>query len=142
MSKWFVATIILTCEIEGNPTVPGEWTCIEQVHLLRGSDRDEAYEKALALGKSQETAYSNAEGHTVAWNFVGLENLVELLGERVRDGIEVWGRIFHTENPEAFTVEKEGLSVYYEDELRDLTAAEILDGGAETRLVCNWVRSA
>jgi hypothetical protein len=139
--KWFVATIILKCEVDGKPTTPGEWTCVEQIHLIRGSNRNDAYEKALSLGKSQETSYQNAEGKAVTWKFTGLENLEELASKRVRDGIEVWGRIFHTENPEAFTPEKEGLSVFYEDELLDVTATEILASGIETKLVCNRVKS-
>jgi hypothetical protein len=141
MLKWFVATIILKCEVDGKPTTSGEWTCVEQIHLVRGSNRDDAYEKALSLGKSQETSYQNAEGKAVTWKFTGLENLEELASKRVRDGTEVWGRIFHTENPEAFTPEKEGLSVFYEDELRDVTAAGILASGIETKLVCNRVKS-
>lgn len=138
-SIWFVATIILKCEVDEKPTTPGEWTCIEQVHLVRGSNRDDAFEKAQALGKSEETSYQNAEGKTVTWKFIGLENLEELASKRVRDGIEVWGRIFHTQYPEAFTPEKEGLSVFYEDELLNLTAEEILTDGVETNLVCNRV---
>jgi hypothetical protein len=141
MLKWFVATIILKCEVDGKPTIPGEWTCVEQIHLVRGSNRDDAYEKALSLGESQETSYQNAERKAVTWKFTGLENLEELASKRVRDGIEVRGRIFHTENPEAFTPEKEGLSVFYEDELLDVTAAEILASGIETKLVCNRVKS-
>lgn len=139
--NWFVATIILKCEVDGKPTTPGEWTCIEQIHLLRGSTRDEAYEKALTIGRSQETSYQNTEGKPVTWKFIGLENLEELASNRVRDGMEIWGRTFHTEYPEAFTPDKEGLSVFYEDELLDLTAAEILRSGIETKLVCNRVKS-
>ena len=139
--KWFVVTIILKCEVDGKPTVPGEWTCIEQIHLVRALNRDNAFEKALSLGKSQETSYQNAVGKTVTWKFIGLENLEELSKKRVKDGIEVRGRIFHTENPEAFTPEKEGLTVFYEDELLELTAADILTNHIESRLVCNRVKS-
>jgi hypothetical protein len=137
---WYVASIILKCEVAGEPTIPTEWTCLQQIHVLRASDREVAYGKAIELGKSLEHPYLNAEEQDVTWTFVGLENLEELSEKVIRDGTEIWGRIFSTQSPDDLVVEKEGLSVFYIDEIRHLTAREIIEDGIETRLVCNRVK--
>jgi hypothetical protein len=137
---WYVATIILKCEVAGEATTPDEWTCLQQIHVLRASDRDVAYEKAIMLGKSLEQSYLNAEEQDVTWTFIGLENLEELSKNVIRDGTEIWGRIFYTQSPDNLVVEKEGLSVFYIDEIRQLAASEIIEDGVETRLVCNRVK--
>lgn len=138
---WFVATIILKCEIAGESSLPGEWTCSQQIFVLRAENRELAYEKAFHIGESQETSYQNADGQLVSWIFVGLENLEELPKKVICDGTEVWGRVFHTEDPNALVVEQKGLSVNFNEEIQDLTADEILQNGQETKLVCNRVRT-
>lgn len=137
---WYVATIILKCELAGEATTPNEWTCLQQIHVLRASDRKVAYGKAVMLGKSLEYSYQNAEEQDVTWTFVGLENLEELSEKVIRDGTEICGRIFYTQSPDNLVVEKESLSVFYIDEIRHLTASEIIEDGVETRLVCNRVK--
>lgn len=133
---WYVATLILKCEVAGVPSSPSEWTCIQQIHLIRAGNRDEAYEKAVALAKSQECSYLNSEGQMVAWTLVGLENLEPLSNRTVRDGTEIWGRVFHTQVPDALIVDKDHLSVFYDEKIRHLIAEEILEQGFETKLVC------
>jgi hypothetical protein len=140
-AKWFVATIILKCEIAGTPTIPDEWTCSQQIFVIRANNRETAFEKAQEIGNSQETSYLNVDGSDVTWKFVGLENLEEVVGKVIRNGTEIWGRIFHTENPDALVVEKEGLSVFYNDEIRNLSSEQILVNGQGTKLVCNRKRN-
>jgi hypothetical protein len=137
---WYVATIILKCEVAGEATTPNEWTCLQQIHVLRASDREVAYGKAIMLGKSFENSYLNAGEQDVTWTFVGLENLEELSEKVIRDGTEIWGRVFSTQSPDNLVAEKEGLSVFFIDEIHHLTASEIMEGGIETRLVCNRVK--
>jgi hypothetical protein len=137
---WYVATIILKCDVAGESTIPNEWTCIQEIHVLRALDGEIAYEKATELGKSLEHSYLNADEQYVTWTFVGLENLEELSEKVIRDGTEIWGRIFSTQSPDKLVVEKESLSVFYIDEIRHLTAREIIEDGIETRLVCNRVK--
>ncbi len=140
METWYVVTFIFKCEIEGEPTNTDLWTCIGQVHVIRASNRDLAYEKAMTLGKSHEHSYENADGQTVRWLFVGLENLEELLDDEIRDGTEICGRVFDTHNPESLVVSKKGLNVFYKDVIANKTAREILETGIETRLIVNRVR--
>ncbi len=138
---WYVATIILKCEVEQKPTTDGEWTCIQQIHLLRAPNQETAYQNAIKLGISQEHSYLNMQGEKVTWRFVGLENLEELDTKTIRDGTEIWGSVFYTESPEALVVEKHGLSVFFNESIANLTAEEILKDGFESRLVCNRVKN-
>jgi len=139
--QWFVTTIILKCEILGEPSLIGEWTCSQQIYVLRSPNREMAYEKAITMGRSQETSYRNADGQLVSWTFVGLENLEELPYGVIRDGTEIWGRIFHTSDPNALVVEQKGLSVYFNEEIKDIRVDEILQYGQGTKLVCNRIQT-
>ena len=138
---WYVAHLILKCDVAGEPTEPDEWTCIEQIHAIRASDREMAYEKAMAIGKEHEQIYKNSLGQDVSWTFVGLEDLQELLSKSIRDGTEVWGRVFYTNSPNDLVVDKDHLWVFYHDQIAHLTAAEILEDEPETKLVCNRVKN-
>lgn len=140
-AAWFVATIILKCKVAGEPVTEGEWTCIQQIHVIRAVNREVAYEKALEIGKAEGTSYLNDQGQLVRWEFVGLENVEELQSQVIRDGTEIWGRVFNTNDPEALVVEKEGLAIFHNDEIKDLTAREILENGMTSKLICNRVEN-
>jgi hypothetical protein len=138
--KWFVTTIILKCEIAGEPSIPNEWICTQQIYMLHAENRDSAYERALMIGRLQEAIYLNDNGQQVSWIFVGLENLEELDNKIIKDGIEIWGRVFHTSDPDSLVVDKNGLSVFYIDEIKHLKAEEIIKKGQETKLVCHRIK--
>ena len=137
---WFVSTIILKCEIEEEPSIPNEWTCIQQINILHAENREIAYDKAIMLGQSQETTYLNATGQQISWKFVGLENLEELSTKTIKDGTEIWGRVIHTNNPTSLVVNKNGLSVFFDDEIKNFKAKEIIIEGQETKLICNRIK--
>ncbi len=136
---WYVITIVVKCKVAEGPVMPGEWGCSQDIHLVRAADREAAYERALEIGKSAETSYLNDQGQLVKWEFVGLENVEELASRVIRDGMEIWSRIFYTSDPEALVVGKEGLSVFHNDDIRDVVAEDILEG-ITSRLICNRVR--
>lgn len=139
-TSWYVVTVILKCEIHGQPTLPDEWSCIQSVYLIRASSADDAYDKAIVLGKNQETSYQNSDGEVVDWKFVGLENVEELSQRSITNNIEVWGRAFASNDPEALTVSKEGLSIFYDEMVKNIPASKLLENEPETRLVCNRIQ--
>ncbi len=136
---WFVATVIFKSEIEGEPS-PDEWMCSQDINVIRAPNREIAYEKAINIGKSHEHSYQNMYGDKVVWTFVGLENLEELSNKVIRDGTEVWGRIFHSNNPDDLVVSKEGLNVFFSNEYKNLPAYEILKHDPKFKLVYNRIR--
>jgi hypothetical protein len=69
--KWFIAEIVEEITVEGDPR--------NVVHvnynLIRADSPEEAYNKALELGRGGETQYENSEGKQVSVRFRGLRNL-------------------------------------------------------------------
>lgn len=109
-SKWYVATLIMKTVISARPDdTPA---CDKQVRVLRASSADEAYEKAMALGRMEEHAYENTYGEIVRWEFVGLVDLDEISARTIRDGTEIKSRIFENASPETLVSSKEQLAVY------------------------------
>jgi hypothetical protein len=109
-NRWFVATIIVKCRVGDEPQA--DYSCDEQIVLLKAPDEDAAYKKALKLGEEQETHYLNDEGETVYWEFLGLENLEELEEERITDGVEIRSRLRRLPKPEDLVRKKERMAVF------------------------------
>jgi len=107
-------------------------SCFEQIHLIEAEDGDLAYKKALQLGKTHEHSYENYEGNTVYWEFVGLENLEELLDEMIQDGSEIRSRVLLVEDPQKLVRDKEGLTIFISEKIGNKTAKVILSEDEST----------
>lgn len=101
--------------------------CDEQIRILRAPDEDAAFKKALQLGKDQEHSYENSEGEVIKWEFIGMENVEELVGDSVEDGTEIRSRIFEHHDPRTIIREKEKLLIYRAIHNKDRKAYEIID---------------
>lgn len=116
-SNWYVVTFVICSRVESEPNRLR--TCDEQIRLLRASDSETAYEKAIQLGKAEEVAYQNTYGQTVHWEFVGLVDLEELPIERIEDGVEIKSRLFRSKNPTHLARSKDELTIFrWEQERR------------------------
>ena len=62
-------------------------TCDYPFVVFRAKGYKQAFQRALNLGKQQETRYKNGKGQWVRWAFVQVEN-VKHLG-RTLDGVEI-----------------------------------------------------
>ena len=123
-TPWYVVTLIMQCSIENKPQVPV--TCLEQIHIIKAKNSELAYKKALQLGKSEEHSYKNHAGQNVSWEFVGMQNLEELLEESIHDGVEIRSRRLLLTDPEKMVAKKEGLTVFIAENIKNKTAEEIL----------------
>jgi len=56
--------------------------------LVKAKNPDEAYRKALKIGKSEEQEYLNTEGDSVKFTFEGLTSLLPIY-EELEDGSEL-----------------------------------------------------
>lgn len=116
-SSWYVTTLVICSRLENEGARLR--TCDEQIRLLRASDSETAYEKAIQLGKAEEVAYQNTYGQTVHWEFVGLVDLEELPSETIEDGVEIKSRLFRSKNPTHLARSKDELTVFrWEQERR------------------------
>jgi hypothetical protein len=105
---WYIATLVIAIKVEGGSDDP---TCEEQIRAIRAPSAEMAYEKAIQIGKQQETSYENMYGKTVAWEFVGLDDLDEL-DNTMHDGVEIRSRLFGHRTPASLVRAKADLSVF------------------------------
>ena len=82
--EWYSAQLRLVALIEGI----GASLYMDQVHVFRAVDWDDAQERALAIGRSHEQDYLNGDGQRVRWRLKAVRTL-DIIGEHVTDGAEV-----------------------------------------------------
>ena len=83
-TRWYLADIVLEHIILGNPRN----VVHVNTHLIKARTPDEAYRKALALGRSKQSRYLNTDRRMVRVAFRGLRELV-LIHDRIEDGVEL-----------------------------------------------------
>ena len=76
-AKWYVAEIVEEFTFEGE----SENAVHTNLVLVRADSPDEAYEKAIDLGKENECSYQNPEGVAVRVRFRGLRDLNVIHGD-------------------------------------------------------------
>jgi hypothetical protein len=82
--EWFLADVIQELKV-ANAEDSAVWI---NTHLIRANSPDEAYEKALNLGKLYEDTWTNSDGEQVISRFRGLRDLL-LVYEKLEDGAEI-----------------------------------------------------
>ena len=76
-ARWYLAEIVEEIRIESEP----ENVVHTNIVLVRADSPEEAYQRALALGKEGEMTYTNPDGKTVQVYFRGLRDLNVIHGE-------------------------------------------------------------
>jgi hypothetical protein len=82
MPSWFSANARVVCFVDRRP----KYT-MDCLHVFRSLDWQEAFRRALDLGRSHEKKYENADGEAVEWRFKEVVTL-DILPEEL-DGAEV-----------------------------------------------------
>lgn len=84
---WYIAEVVMEVTVGSDPR-----NVVHHNHfLITANSNEEAYEKATAIGKREETSYKNPAGHDVSIRFVGIADLDEV-DDEPGDGAEV---LFH-----------------------------------------------
>jgi hypothetical protein len=83
-ARWYLADLVLEHRIDGQ----GQNVVHVNTHLVEAGSPDEAYEKALALGRGGEHEYENVDGRQVRVVFRGLREL-NVIHEPLEDGAEI-----------------------------------------------------
>lgn len=83
----FSIRIAVICIVDDGVVPEDGYTQDVQVHLVEAYNFDEAFVKALAIGKAQEQSYKNDEGNNVVWRFKDVEN-IRKIGD-VATGVEI-----------------------------------------------------
>lgn len=83
--KWFSAKLRFACLVEHH----GLYSYQDSVYVFRAKWFDDAFDKALYLGRKQEREYRNADGETVVWRLKEILSLDLIQGESL-EGAEVY----------------------------------------------------
>jgi hypothetical protein len=122
--QWYVTEVIVCCRVGKAPKRKTLYD--RQIKVLRASTHEEAYERALKLGKAERHFYKNSAGERVTWEFVGLGNLETLREKRISHGTEIHSRL-ERGNPKSEVRRKRDLTVFWAERNRDKTAGELLN---------------
>jgi hypothetical protein len=76
-AKWYLATIVMEITVDGD----ARNVVHRNLTLVRADSPDEAFDKALALGKDAETEYTNRGDQLVRHRFRGLGELLVVYDE-------------------------------------------------------------
>ena len=90
---WYSAAVRLVVDIAGQGVVHDS----RSVFVFRAVDFDEAFTRAVALGRGLETSYLNGDGEEVRWLLDVVETLDEL-GDDITDGREVYSEQIEPRN--------------------------------------------
>jgi hypothetical protein len=83
--QWFSTTVRLLCLLESG----GGTGYRDSVFLIRGKDFEDAFRRALEVGRAQERTYVNGDDVRVRWIFTSVVSL-DALGRELTDGTEIY----------------------------------------------------
>lgn len=83
--QWFSTKIRLLCLLESG----GGTGYRDSVFLIQATDFEDAFGRALEIGRGLERTYLNGDGITVRWAFTSVISL-DALGRALTDGDEIY----------------------------------------------------
>jgi len=91
--NWYLAKIVFQI-VCGN----GEHTAQfdEQLRLIHAGNKQQAFDKAVAFGRSEEDSFYNIHQQPVHWTFVNVSELYRM--EELLDGAEIYSKIKEVED--------------------------------------------
>ena len=89
--SYFSVRLSIICIVNKSGIPEDGYTQDIQIHIVEAKDYEEAFKKALEIGKAQEQEYKNEALETVAWKFKEIEH-IRNLGNSVT-GVEVSSRL-------------------------------------------------
>lgn len=98
---YYSARLLVICLVDdGKPRKRN--TCDYPFFVFRARDYAHAFQRALQLGREQQTTYNNAKGQKVRWTFARVED-IKHLGRKI-DGCEVGSLldVFRSDEPIPF----------------------------------------
>jgi Domain of unknown function (DUF4288) len=84
-AKWYLADIVLEITIQGDSRNVVHTNLV----LIRADSPEEAYQKAIELGTSNDASWKNIDGKRVTFSFRGLRDLNVILSRKLEHGVEL-----------------------------------------------------
>lgn len=95
--NWYLAKIVyrILCG-DGDHTAQFD----EQLRLVAAANEEEAFAKALAIGRNEEDCFLNTKQQTVCWQFINVSELYRL--SELIDGAELYSNIRENDHPDHY----------------------------------------
>lgn len=116
-AKWYLAEIVMETKFDGDY----DNLVNNNLTLVRADSPEDAYEKALLLGKESELIYNNTDGEKVTVIFRGLRNL-HVIYDEFEHGSEILYEKYEGISDEALAKmirPKEQLNIFAPREVSD-----------------------
>jgi len=84
-TEWYLAELVMKITVTDDPRN----VVHQNLVLIRADSADQAYEKAIQVGKKEEISYDNPAGKAVHFHFEGVSDLVDIIEEDLEDGVEL-----------------------------------------------------
>lgn len=108
--SWFMAVIVRGAHVDGN--LDDERIGDLLYRLVEARDAEDAYARALELGRAAVDEYDDEDGKRVTLGFLGLADLTEIGPGPLEHGTEVYSQLLHEKPSEMVVGEKEELTVF------------------------------
>jgi hypothetical protein len=87
---WYTANLLFKSVHAASSQEDTLWE--ESIRLIKAETKDQAMEKAQALGRASPLTFSVQTGDKVTWVFVKVERIFEIDEESLKDGTEIFSR--------------------------------------------------
>jgi hypothetical protein len=91
---WFIARLLFKAEVKSRLRRK-KLLCEESLILISARTEPEARLKATKFAKESQHSYRNVYKEKVSWKFVELQELQQIMSEKLGDGIEVYYKLFY-----------------------------------------------
>lgn len=86
--SWYIAKVVFNIVSgDGNHTPQFD----EQYRLIEAASREQAFDKATAIGRNEEELMMNVDNEMVSWDFVNVSELYPI--NELQDGMELFSSI-------------------------------------------------
>jgi hypothetical protein len=89
-NRAFAASLLFRGVSDNCPSEEDVWE--ESIVLIFAEDKESATQKAEKIGRENEVSYEAMAGNMLAWKFVQIERLYEIMDSEITDGTEVFSR--------------------------------------------------
>ena len=110
---WYMAVIVRGSFVEG--ALDEERLGDTLLKLIQAPDAESAYGRAIEMGEASADSYTDDDGSTVQFQYLGLADLREIDASTIGDGTEVYSELI-SRKPQEKVVEKRCLTVFETDD--------------------------
>jgi Domain of unknown function (DUF4288) len=113
--NWYLIKIVFQVIINENDTAA---KFDEQLRIIFAPSKDEAFNKATALGRAEEGSVINtASSNPITWKFINVSSLYQL--KELLDGAEIYFSTYETDSAEKYidTINKKAAHIKNSDNL-------------------------